>query len=170
MRTGKQWSFDSNPFLGSKELSGLKILTVLLNNWDIKRSNTAVFQVSGENGRLEDWYLFSDLGSTFGRTDHHAALISKRSRWSLKDFQEQPFIDRTANGLLDFHYRGAPPIDMVSLEHARWFAGLASQLSHDQVRQAFKAAGASAADIEGFSSRVIAKIGELGSAVALTEN
>jgi len=54
----------------------------------------------------------------------------------------------------------------VPLKHARWFAGLISQLSHDQVRQAFQAAGASAGDLEGFSDLVMARIKELLAAVS----
>ena len=164
VRTGQHWSFEKNPFLGSKELAGLKILTTLLNNWDIKTSNTAILQVPTENGRVEEWHLFSDLGATFGRMDQRG-LFAQRNKWNLADYEDQKFIDGVRNGRLNLHHRGDPPIDSVSLGHARWFAELATQLTADQIRQAFKAAGASAPEIEGFSARVMAKIDELRSAV-----
>jgi hypothetical protein len=160
-RTGQRWAFDKNPFLGSKELSGLKIVTALLNHWDIKSSNTDVFRVKTADGRTEDRYLFTDLGSTFGRMDHHAALFSKRSRWNLPDYERHTFIDGVRNSQLDMHYVGAAQIDMVPLDHARWFAGMANELSVDQVRRAFEAAGASPQEVDGFTARVMAKIGEL---------
>jgi hypothetical protein len=57
----------------------------------------------------------------------------------------------------------------VPLEHARWFTGLATQLTVNQVRRAFEAAGASTTEIEGFSARVMEKIQELRRAVAEPE-
>jgi hypothetical protein len=169
VRTGQRWSFDKNPFLGSKELSGLKILTALINNWDIKSSNTDVFRVTTADGRAEDRYLFTDLGSTFGRMDHHTALFSKRSRWNLPDYQRHAFIDGVRSGQLDLHYIGAAQIDRVPLDHARWFAALATQLSANQVHRAFEAAGASPEDTNRFSARVLEKIAELGSALGRSQ-
>jgi hypothetical protein len=37
-----RWSWDANPFVGTKELSGLAILNTLLNNWDARASNNNV--------------------------------------------------------------------------------------------------------------------------------
>jgi hypothetical protein len=45
------WAWDDNPFVGSRELNGLKIMLMLTSNWDNKDvrdvargSNTAVFE------------------------------------------------------------------------------------------------------------------------------
>src|SRR5215216_653200 len=45
------WAWDDNPFVGTRELNGLKIMVMMLSNWDNKDvrdvargSNTAVFQ------------------------------------------------------------------------------------------------------------------------------
>ena len=47
------WAWNDNPFLGSRELQGLKIVNMLLSNWDTKDrrdvargSNTAIFEES----------------------------------------------------------------------------------------------------------------------------
>jgi hypothetical protein len=56
----------------------------------------------------------------------------------------------------------------VPIDHARWFAGLVSQLTDAQLRQAFEAAGATPAEIEGFSDRLREKIVELQRAVSST--
>jgi hypothetical protein len=92
--------------------------------------------------------------------------IVKRGRWDLEDFKAQKFIDGVSGNMLDLHYRGgARSINKIPLEHARWFAGLASQLTESQVRRAFEAAGATQAEIDGFSSRIMEKIRELQAAV-----
>ena len=46
------WAWNDNPFVGTRQLSGLKIVTMLLSNWDTKDrrdvargSNTAIFEV-----------------------------------------------------------------------------------------------------------------------------
>jgi hypothetical protein len=45
------WDWDSNPFRGTKELSGLAILAVLVNNWDAKTMNNNVLVMYAEDGR-----------------------------------------------------------------------------------------------------------------------
>jgi len=69
-----EWKWKQNPFAGKREFQGLKIMMLLLENWDIKDSNNEIIQVKGTN-RLR--YVVSDLGATFGKTggrslDHHA--------------------------------------------------------------------------------------------------
>jgi hypothetical protein len=163
----ERWSFDKNPFLGTQELSGLAILMTMINNWDLGGTrNTAVMRVPTEDG-FEHQYLVSDLGSSFGRMGD-AALITRRSKWNLEDFREQKFIDRVSNGMVDLHFAGIGSIDLVPIDHARWFAGLVSQLTDAQLRQAFEAAGATPAEIEGFSDRLREKIVELQRAVSST--
>lgn len=64
------------------------------------------------------------------------------------------------------HYKGSyPTIDTVPLAHARWFSELAAALTSAQVRQAFEAAGASPKEIDGFSERLLERIGERRAAV-----
>jgi len=166
VRTGDSWSFDRNPFVGTQELSGLMILMTMLNSWDLGGTrNMTVLKAPGENGTSELRYVVSDLGATFGRMDR-AALIRQRTKWNLEDFQEQKFIDRVADGSLDLHYAGDGAINLVPLNHARWFAGLASQLTPEQVRAAFGAAGATPEEVDGFATRLLQKITELKTAVS----
>jgi hypothetical protein len=167
IRTDISWSWSKNPFLGTKELSGLRILMTMINNWDTRAvsKNNIVLSVTLPNGIVEDWYVVEDLGSSFGRMGRYP-LISSRNRWDLEDFKKQGFIDGISGNMLDLHYKGgARSINKVPLEHARWFAGLAAQLTENQVRQAFEAAGATPAEVDGFSSRIMEKIRELQTAV-----
>src|SRR5437588_10611876 len=36
------WQWDHNPFVGSRQVQGLKIMMALLNNWDVKASNNKI--------------------------------------------------------------------------------------------------------------------------------
>ena len=57
-----EWKWTSNPFVGTKELQGLKMMMVFMTNWDVLDLQNKVLDVDGENQ-----YIVSDLGATFGR-------------------------------------------------------------------------------------------------------
>jgi hypothetical protein len=163
-RRGINWDWDSNPFRGTKELSGLALVAVLLNNWDAKTMNNNVLGMFAEDGRtVHDWYIVADWGGTLGKMGG----FMSHSKWDLDAFNKQPFIDGVSGGSLNLNYsgKGGRILKSVPLEHARWFAGVVGQLTDDQIRAAFKAAGASDADTQGFTSRIRAKINELKAAV-----
>jgi hypothetical protein len=166
-RTGRTWSLAKNPFKDSRELSGLKIMLALIANWDTKDSNTDILLVGNGQGPIEARYIISDLGATFGKMGSGPTVLTGRSRWNLEDFQKGPFLKEVKDGKLKLRYTGVAMIDDVPLEHARWFSGLASQLTEAQVRRAFEAAGATEVEVAGYSARVLQKIAELRRAVGL---
>jgi hypothetical protein len=167
-RTDDGWSFAQNPFVGTRDLSGLALVMNLINNWDIEGPrNNAILRVTRPDGSVEHWYIVADLGGTFGRM---GGRLAKRSKWNLSDFLIEPFIESAGDDRLDLHYDGMDPsLDDVPIEHARWFGSLASGLSDAQLRRAFEAAGASPAEIEGFSGKIAAKIAELSKATSAAE-
>jgi hypothetical protein len=164
-RTDINWAWGDNPFLGSQELSGLRILMTMLNNWDTRRrsKNNLVEEIKRDDGTVEDWYVVADLGETFG----HMASLVHRTVWDLDAFRKQKLIDRVSGDTLYLAYEGgSKSMNKIPLEHARWFARMASQLTEAQVRRAFEAAGATQAEINGFSWRIMQKISELEAAVS----
>ncbi|MBL8189069.1 MAG: hypothetical protein JNK38_13750 [Acidobacteria bacterium] len=162
-RRAINWDWTSNPFNGSKELSGLAILNALLNNWDAKTTNNNVLGMFDDDGKVIDWYLVADWGGAFGKMGG----FMSHTKWDLADYQKQAFLDGVSGGQLKLHYSGKMSSNMksVPLEHARWFAGIIGQLTDAQIQDAFKTAGASPAEVEGFSRRIRQKINELKSAV-----
>ena len=38
------WAWRDNPFVGTKELAGLKVMMALINNWDLKDDNNSIYQ------------------------------------------------------------------------------------------------------------------------------
>lgn len=162
-RRGVNWDWDSNPFRGTKELSGLAILNTLLNNWDAKVTNNNVLGMFDDDGKVIDWYLVADWGGSFGKMGG----FTSHTKWDLGEYNKQAFLDGASGGQLKLHYSGkmGSSLKTIPIEHARWFAGIIGQLSDDQLRDAFRAAGASPNEIEGFSRRMRQKINELKSAV-----
>ncbi|MEX2270965.1 MAG: hypothetical protein WD690_05815 [Vicinamibacterales bacterium] len=157
-RMDERWTFANNPFAGSKELSGLAILMTMLGNWDIQGTrNNRILEVG-----QEDHYFVSDLGATFGKM---GAFPAPRSKWNLEDFQKEEFIEKVEDGRVDLDYEGYGGINEVPIEHARWFAGLASQLTDRQLTDALRASGATKAEIDGFAARLRAKIVQLQNAM-----
>ncbi|MBA3949416.1 MAG: hypothetical protein H0X44_05655 [Acidobacteria bacterium] len=153
-RADERWTFEHNPFVRSKELSGLAVLMTMLANWDIQgtRNNRIL-----EDG-ARDLYIVSDLGATFGRM---GTFPMPRSKWDIEDFGKEGVIDGVGEGVVDLDYDGYGGIGNVPLEHARWFAALAAQLTDHQLREGFRAAGASQAEIHAFAARMRARIDEL---------
>jgi hypothetical protein len=164
-RTEEEWTLSRNPVLGSKELSGLEVLMTMLNNWDIEGPlNNRVLRARGPRGRGERRFLVSDLGGTFGRMG--GGMITNRSKWNLAHFREEKFIEKVDADAIRLAYDGFDPdIDRVPIAHARWFARLAAQLRPAQLRRAFEAAGASPAEIDGFSAKLMEKIRALRAAL-----
>jgi hypothetical protein len=163
-RRAINWDWDSNPFRNTKELSGLAILAVLVNNWDAKTTNNNVLGMFAEDGQtVHDWYVVADWGGTLGKMGG----FMSHSKWDLDAFNKQPFVDGVSGGSLRLNYsgKGGNILKSVPVDHARWFAGLLGQLSDAQIRDAFKAAGASDVEGQGFTARIRAKINELKSAV-----
>jgi hypothetical protein len=164
-RTEEEWTLQRNPFVGSRELSGLYILMTMINNWDIMGPrNNKVLRTALPGGRVERRFLVSDLGAAFGRMG--GGVLTDHSKWNLAHFREERFIDKVSDGKLHLAFDGYDPdIDRVPLEHARWFAALASQLTTPQLRRAFAAAGATPEQEEGFAAKLAEKIAALNNAV-----
>ena len=156
------WSWSSNPFTGTKEMSGLIMLNVLVNNWDAKEENNTVLGMYDEDGSIKEWYTVADWGGSLGKT----GSVMSHSKWDVDDFAKQRFVDGVSGNTLKLHYSGKMSGHAsVPIEHARWFAGIVGQLTDDQLRQAFKAAGATPAETEGFTKQMRRKVEELRSAV-----
>ena len=67
VKRGDEWQWKENPFTGTNELQGLKIMMALLNNWDIKDDNNKILAVKGADA--PELHKFTrDMRATFGTT------------------------------------------------------------------------------------------------------
>lgn len=168
---GPRWDWEENPFVGTREFNGLKVLMVVLGNYDARPENNQIFTVrDARTGRSETRYYVSDIGATLGRV---GGIGGSRSKNSLEDFRSSRFIESVENGVVSFDYhtrpKGAGPFAVLfgpgydesqakkeralrraSVEDARWVGRRLSRLSDEQLRDAFRAANYDEATREGF--------------------
>jgi len=164
------WAWDDNPFLGTRELSGLKLVVMLLSNWDTKDrrdvargSNIAIFEHVLADRHREARYLLTDWGGSMGRWGSNAAT---RGRWDAEGFAEQTpgFVTGVADGCVTFGYAGqrtADVADGIPLEHVRWFSRYLEALTEDYLSRALRVSGASAEETPRFVAALRDRIAQL---------
>jgi hypothetical protein len=174
------WRWGRNPFSGTRELNGLRVMMALVNNWDLKDSNNAVLEPKGDDSSDDEpeVYFVSDLGASFGPTGF--SWPHSKSRGNLKAYSDSKFIKKVTPEYVDFNMPTRPALirffdlpDFIRRLHlrwigrrvpradARWMGGLLAQLSPTQIRDAFRAAGYSDEEVEGYARIVEARIAAL---------
>ena len=158
------WMWENNPFMSAPEFKGLKILMVMLNNWDMKDDNNEILAPRGEtSGDAELRYIISDLGATFGKT---GGFLS-RSRNKPSDYVKAVFIKKVNGDKIDFNYSGKNQklFEGLTVADARWLSTLLKRLSDDQIKDAFRSANYSTEEIDlltGEFKERIAALAKLG--------
>ena len=158
------WMWENNPFMSAPEFKGLKILMVMLNNWDMKDDNNEILAPRGDtSGDAELRYIISDLGATFGKT---GGFIS-RSRNKPSDYVKAQFIKKVNGDAIDFSYSGKNQklFQGLTVADARWLSNLLKRLSDDQIKDAFRSANYSAEEVDllaGEFKERIAALAKLG--------
>jgi hypothetical protein len=151
MRPRGSWSWDKNPFAGTRAYNGLLVILLIFNSWDLKDSNNTTYEVQ-RNDRVEAWYVVRDLGGALGESGR---LSPKRN--NIERFERQRFISGVADGFVKFSYGGKRP-DLVTrritVEDVEWATALLAGLDDRQWHDAFRAGGYS----EDLSNRFIRKI------------
>jgi hypothetical protein len=145
---GKEWRWKDNPFVGTNQLQGLKIMMAMINNWDLKDSNNVILKSDGNR-----FYVISDLGATFGKMGISSFPLFRwigRTRNEPKDYSNSGFVRGVDKGRVKLSYRGKNPglLRNISIGQARWLADLLTQLSGQQIRDAFRAANYTPQEID----------------------
>jgi hypothetical protein len=154
------WMWANNPFIGKPEFQGLKIMMVLINNWDMKDDNNAILATKGVTDS-ERRYIISDLGATFGKT---GGLIS-RSRNKPEDYVKAEFVKGVKGNVIDFSYGGKNQklFENLTVADAKWLASWLSRLSDEQIKDAFRAANYTPEEVGMLTGAVRARINALTS-------
>ncbi|HSE39058.1 MAG TPA: hypothetical protein VLG74_17275, partial [Blastocatellia bacterium] len=65
-----RWDWNNNPFVGTRELDGLKVLMALVNNFDLKTDNNKIVRPSRKKFSEPVFHIYyvNDLGATLGST------------------------------------------------------------------------------------------------------
>jgi hypothetical protein len=167
----ENWDWFDNPFVGQRELNGLRVMMSLLNNWDLKKINNSIYAVDGERH-----YLISDAGATFGNTGN----VMTRSKSVPKDYEDSKFIAKVTPDFIDFVLHSRPFFlgivepsnygERTKMEEitkhipradAKWLGQRLSRLTDDQIRDGFRAAGYGTGDLETLTRTIRLRIAAL---------
>ena len=164
---GPAWSWVDNPFVGSYELNGLKILMMLLSNWDAKDSrdrkgsNTAVYAKSSPIGD-QLLYSFDDWGATLGTWGG----FFSRDKWNPDGFSRQTrdFASSSDGQNIRWGYRGKHGKDITSgirVEDVRWLLTYLSGVTGEELRAGLEASGATPPEIAVYDEFIRKRISQL---------
>ncbi|MEO6237433.1 MAG: hypothetical protein ABIQ52_10585 [Vicinamibacterales bacterium] len=164
------WSWTDNPFVGTRELAGLKILLMLISNWDNKNrrdvargSNTAIYVTRVSRWKREAQYLIVDWGGSMGRWGGN---VVTRGRWDAAGFAAQTpqFVTGAAEGFVQFGYTGQRTADArasIRVEDVEWLCRYLGRITDDQLRAALAASGATDEETGSFAVSLRDRITQL---------
>jgi len=151
-RTGN-WMWENNPFMDKPEFKALKILMIMINNWDMKDDNNEILATRGDTtGEGELRYIISDLGGSFGKTGG----FFSRTRNEPGDYQKSVFIKKVNGDVIDFNYSGKNQklFEGLTVADAQWLATWLKRLSDEQLKDAFRAANYTPEEVDALASAV----------------
>jgi len=154
------WMWENNPFQNTPEFRGLKILMVMLNNWDMKDDNNEILAMRNPTtGEAELRYIISDLGGTFGKTGG----FFSRSRNEPKDYVKADFIKGVKGDTIDFNYGGKNQklFEGITVADARWLSDRFKGLSDEQIKDAFRAANYTPEEVDTLTAALKVRIAAL---------
>ena len=153
------WAWDDNPFAGTRELNGLKVMLMLTANWDNKDvrdvargSNTAIFQSKAADGTTEARYLIIDWGAAMGKW----GTSLTRGRWDCAGYAAQTpqFVKGVTNGLVQWGFIGQRTFVArggISIEDVKWLYQYVGRITDEQLSDGLSASGATAEEIACFT-------------------
>lgn len=133
------WMWENNPFMSTPEFKALKILMVMINNWDMKDDNNEILAPRTDNtGEGELRYIISDLGASFGKTGG----FFSRNRNNPSAYDKSEFIKKVNGDVIDFNYGGKNQklFENITVADAAWLSNWLKRLSDEQIKDAFRAA------------------------------
>jgi hypothetical protein len=172
------WAWKDNKFVGSRELDGLRVMMAIIDNWDLKTENNAVREEKREDGTMERVFEVSDLGASFGTTGRKVSHDA--SKGNVEAYKKADFITDVHPDSVSFAVPSRPEAILlfdipeyadrvgmrwigkdIPIQSVRWIASLLGQLSDNQIRDAFRAAGYAGPELDGFTFTFEHRIAEL---------
>jgi hypothetical protein len=151
-----EWSWQQNPFVGTKPYQGLLVILTMFDSSDLKNVNNTLYEAT-TSGDPELWYVVRDLGTALGETGR---LAPKRSDPDI--FERYGFITGVTGAFVEFNYDGwhQELLRRITPEDVHWASDLLSGLSYRQWTDAFRAGGYDPVVAERYIRRLLAKIAD----------
>jgi hypothetical protein len=172
----RSWAWNNNPFIGTKQLKGLKIVMMLVSNWDNKDqrdagrgSNTGIYVYALPDRQSETRYLFTDWGGSMGKWGNYFS----REKWDCRGFasQTKDFIKGVKpGGFVEFGYSGQRTSDVsegITAQDVRFVYKFLGQLSDDQIRDGLRASGATEEEVDCFVNAMRERLTQMANVAAL---
>ncbi len=131
------WSWQRNPFVGTREYNGLLSLLMLINSTDLKDDNNERYDVEGNSREgARRWFVVKDLGASLGETGR----VDPR-RGFLEGFEREPFLTGIDGRFVRFAYRGRHQelVQHIPVDDLHWICERVLALSDRQWHDAFQA-------------------------------
>jgi hypothetical protein len=162
----RTWSWVNNPFLGTHELNGLKILMMLMSNWDAKdaregpESNLVVLSERRSPGRF--LYVADDWGSSMGKWGG----FFERDKWDSPGYEKQTkdFLKIVNGAVIEWGYGGKHAEDIkngITVDDVRWLLHYLSAITDEELQAGLRASGASEPDVASFTRSIRDRIRQL---------
>jgi hypothetical protein len=151
------WSWQQNPFVGTKPYQGLLVILVMFNSSDLKNSNNTLYETRGDLGPRR-WFVVRDIGTALGSTGR----LEPR-RGDVDIFEREAFLNSVEDGYVGFNYHGWHQELLrhrITTDDVRWASDLLGRLTSAQWRDAFRAGGYNAQLAQRFIQRLLTKINE----------
>jgi hypothetical protein len=173
-----QWNWRDKDYKGRRDFNGLRVMMAVLSNWDLKGENNAIFAKKKDPSKVI--YGTSDVGASFGMSGR--GYTDDLTKNNLDAYAKHKFITKITKTYVDFDFPTHPSIihifmfewiwyfqqmrnhwvgRHIPIEDARWAGSLLGQLSHEQIRDAFRAANYSPDEVERFSQALESRIAQL---------
>lgn len=154
-----EWSWQENPFVGTRPYNGLLAIMMVLNSTDLKNDNNELFAVESERrGPAKRWYVVKDLGASLGETGR----MDPR-RGDIDSFEREPFIRGVDKGHVRFGYRGRHQElldDRISVDDVHWACERLRAVTDKQWHDAFRAGHFSGDETARYIARLHEKVQE----------
>ncbi len=167
------WNWRRNPFKGTREFNGLRVMMALLSNWDLKDDNNAILEDRNDPHHL--LYEVSDLGASFGRSGK--SYTDRITKHNFAAYRRSKFISKKTKDHVDFAFPTHPPFlyafnlpfflgkmrnhwigKHIPRADAKWIGSELAQLSDGQIQDAFRAAGYSPREVSQYTAALRARI------------
>lgn len=134
-KTDGEWSWVDNPFVGTRQLKGLIVANLIVNNWDVKPSQNRIYT---EVGRAPArWFVVQDLGASLGKT---AWPVGNRN--NIDDFESQKLVLGVQDGRVqfDYHARHKDLLTDITPADVVWICRLFDRITDKQWADLFAGA------------------------------
>jgi hypothetical protein len=152
----EHWTFKKNPFVGTPEFQGLKILVLLLSNWDTRNSNFGIFS-DDSTGQERFLYAHTDWGAALGNWGNGLT----RSKGECKDFAKQTrrFVKGVRDDVVDFGFGGE--LEDIHVSDVRWLLQYLGKITDGQIRTGLLYSGESLEDADCYTTALKQRIEQL---------